>query len=216
MSISGTTTPEGHTVVSKKDERIQTSKHLPPKLLHSTEYKLWSMKMKLHLQSLGVFDIVTNERPTPTGDASADERKTYNKDKSRAHSDLLRCLGPEFEVLASTFDTAADIWTCLKELCEQPKGAELLKIQQEIEHLQTSEPVSTSLVSLKRLLRQLEQYGGTMTANQKTIKLLTLLPDSFRELKLNVQTTDQYKVTVGTNPPVPTDNFDFEKVSCAW
>ena len=54
-----------------------------------------------------------------------------------------------------------------------------------------------------------------MSANQKTVKLLSLLPSTYQELQLSIQTTDIYKVHEPRGNPAtlqPTENFDFNKV----
>ena len=215
---SGTTTPMGEAETIQTFMRKETSKSLPPKLSDARQWPLWKVKMKVHLQSAGVWDIVTAERVVPAANATEEDRRAYRKDKSKAHNDLLRCLGPQYEKLAVTFDTAREIWECLNDLCEQPPGTELLRVQTEIEGLTSSTPLSNCLLNLKRLLRELEALGGVMSLNQKTVKLLKILPQRYSELILAIQTTDLYKIhTLQGNPAVltPTNDYDFSKIYTA-
>ena len=83
---------ELETIKNIESTRKETSKSLPPKLLDATQWTLWKLRMKLHLQSAGVWDIVDDAREVPTADDTPEVQRTYRKDKSKAHNDLLRAL----------------------------------------------------------------------------------------------------------------------------
>ena len=201
---SGNTTPTGPVVSSTSSVEKKENKNLPPKLLEPKQWTVWSKKMELHLKSLGIWDIVDGSRAAPVGDE--EKLKTYNKEKNRAHSDLLKCIGEKFEGIIVSFDSSKKVWTCLKELCQQAKATQLFHAEQQLENLQPLDTVTDTLLHLKRLIQEIETNGGKLTANQQVLKLLKLLPETYTELKLQVQTTDTYKVESDK------ETFDFEKV----
>ena len=139
-----------------REEKL--SEKLPPKLMTSAQWPLWSLKMKLHLKSQGVWDIVSGSRSAPAPNADPKDLRTFAKDKSKAHSDLLKCLGPTFENLAATFENAKEVWDCLKEVCCQSESTQLLAVQQLIDKLSHFEPLSMCLLEFKRLELEVFQF----------------------------------------------------------
>ena len=188
------------------------SKTLPPRLTAAAEWPLWALKMELHLRAYGVWGIVDGTSQPPGETATAKEKAKYNKEKSRAHGDLLKCLGPTFEQLAATYSEPKQIWDCLKEICVPTKSAQLLTIEQKINNLTTYDPLTSCLLELKQLVRELKQKGGEMTEDQQSLKLLELLLSEFTELKLTVQTTEDFHQTDGATPPKSNGKLHFERI----
>ena len=160
---TGTTTPQLNVQPTTENviEKRETSKNLPPKLSDPTQWNIWKVKMTLHLKSVGVWEIVTGTRIQP-GDDQEEELKPYKKDQSRAQSDLLKCVGPRFEGLVALLDSPSEVWNLLTELCQQSKSTQLFKIQQQLENLHFESSVTSSLLTLKRLVKELELSGGEM------------------------------------------------------
>ena len=211
MEAPGNREPDAGIQVELNNNSVEKrSKHLPPKLMSHSEWPLWKLKMRLHFESNAVWDIVNGERPPPADDAPPEVLERYQKQKSLAHSDLLKCLGPSFEALAATYENAALVWQCLRDVCQTSLSAQLLEVQEKIQQLQTSQPLTTCLLDLKKLVRELIQKGGQMSSGQQALRLIQLLPPSFSETVKNIQLEDRYKLRLPNGNL--TEELDFDAV----
>ena len=105
---------EGLNLNEEINER-RGSKDLPAKLCDVRQFPVWSLRMRLHFEAIAVWDIVDGTRQSSAADLVIEVRQ-YNKNKSRAHSDLLRCLGDRFQNLAATYLTVHELWAALNDL----------------------------------------------------------------------------------------------------
>ena len=140
-----------------------SNKDLPARLADASDYPVWSLRMRLHFQALSVWDIVNDTRQPPAADAVQEEINRYNKSKSRAHSDLLRCLGVRYQNLASTYENVAQLWQALGDLFQPTTSSLLFAKQRQIENLEPTEPLTSSLLTFKTLTRELGKLGGAYT-----------------------------------------------------
>ena len=200
--------------VAEEDVNLKKeNKDLPSRLSDPKEYPIWALRMKLHFRSISVWDIVLGTRQQPLPSADQTLKKKYRKDSSRAHSDLLRCLGHQYLQLAATYETVAELWQALEELFRPATNTQLLAVQKQLETLTYSEPLTSLLLMVKQLVRELERLGGSLSSGQKSAKLLALLPPEFEEFAIQIQTDDAYKIRV-TEDSVErlTQELNFEKI----
>ena len=127
------------------------SKELPAKLINPKEYPICALRMKLHFQSISVWDVVDGRRRPLPDTASTLAEKKDRKDRSRAHSDLLRCIGNAYQQLCATYTSAQELWLALKDLFQPEDNTQLLGLQLHLEALESSEPFTKCLLTLKQL-----------------------------------------------------------------
>ena len=200
--------PDMNALNLNEDNDRKTNKDLPSKLCDPKQFPTWALRMRIHFEAIAVWDIVTGERQPSAEDDLDEVLQRYRKQKSRAHSDLLRCLGEKFQPLASTYETVSDLWEALNDLLQPEDSTQLFETQKLIESLERSEPFTDCLLKLKLLVRKLVQMGGTYSNGQKVAKLLALFPPSYSEFALQIQTLEMYKVLDEEGEPTNEINFD--------
>ena len=140
-------TPTPTTTVNETDTESTSlkkeNKDLPQKLVKAKEYVVWALRMKLHFEALDLWGVVQGTEVPPGEDAEASVKQKYKKRKARAHSDLLRCIGDNFQALAATYDNPKDLWLALKELFQPADNTQLLAAQLRIEALETTYPFTS-------------------------------------------------------------------------
>ena len=200
--------------VAEQDVNLRKeNKDLPSRLTNPKDYPVWALRMKLHFTSISVWEVVEGTHQQPPAEAALDLRNRYKKDSSRAHSDLLRCLGQQYQQLAATYNTVTELWQALETLFRPATNTQLLAVQKQLEALTYKEPLTELLLTIQQLTRELEQLGGTMSSGQKAAKLLALLPATYDEFSLQIQTDDAYKVRVMVNNVEQlTKELDFTKI----
>ena len=177
------------------------SKKLPPKLKNVLDFATWKKQMILHWKRSGVFQIVEGTEREPE---AQDDRKKFHEREAGAHFDLLACLEGKLKQFALAYDTLPEAWTAIKEACTLADDVELQKVEDELEKFQFDGAVLSTITSLLALLHRLSAVGGEISDNQKTLKLLKILPKSYTELVLQIKTDSVFRK--------PDSSFDFTQV----
>ena len=115
------------------------------------------------------------------------------------------CLTGKIRDLALEYDNVSEAWEVVTQLCGVAEENELQSVEEEIEQLKFEDTALSLLSTLKALYAKLEKLGGKATNNQKTLRLLRLLPASYESFVIDVKTDRALRGRSG--------EYNFDKVA---
>ena len=160
--------------------------------------------MKLHFIRHGNWGIVSGTELRPKLDQKEEVDK-FERRNAGALADLLLCLTGKIRDLALEYDNVSEAWQVVTQLCGVKEENELQAVEEEIEQLKFEDTALSLLSTLKALYTKLEKLGGKATSNQKTLRLLRLLPEKYESFVIDVKTDKCLRERSGM--------YDFDKVA---
>ena len=85
-------------------------------------------------------------------------------------------------------------WTAIEETFSVAGEAELQRVEEELESVSFDGSALSSITNLNALFHRLKAAGGMISENQKTLKLLKILPQDYSEVVKQIRTEASYRM----------------------
>ncbi|KAJ9538848.1 hypothetical protein OSB04_031581 [Centaurea solstitialis] len=163
---------------------IGSTTHFQCPLLNSTNYTIWSIRMRTILQANGLWEMI---EPT-------DQTKKDDKSDKIAMAYLFQALPEDLNLQVATCKGAKEIWDTLKIRnigVEQVQKARLQTLRSEFEALEMNEgdSLDSFIVKMTNVISKITSLGTTFDQPTLVRKLLNSMPDKYLQI---VAAIEQY------------------------
>lgn len=163
------------------------------KLQLAAQWPRWKFQVKVSLNAIGVYIVVTGEWLKPVfikadSETEAQARARYSglladwcRADGKAQKIIVSALGQQPMQLIMRFETAAEMWRKLVDVYEQKSETQVYVLQQRFFSacMEPSENIVTHISKLEDIAQQLHDQGENVSTTMLISKILMTLPPKF-------------------------------------
>ena len=169
--------------------------------LNGTNYRDWAFNMRLHLESLDLFEHADGSAESPADDAPEAVKKKFISSAKKAWTYICLAVEPEQQIHVRETKTAKEAWDALK--AQFARESILLKIKLRQQYFsckfQSGSNMLQHINHMRSLHDQMREMGISVNDKELAMTLLASLPD-------------EYKPLITALDAVGKDSLTFEKV----